>query len=98
MRNQQNKTTNRSTRRSSSMKTQKCTSQKTNNMKCSTEKWLKSNQSRQKTVVLTLQRTTEGYSIENATILRRVNQHRTIPVNADIRAITNDLTTKGFKI
>lgn len=102
MRKQQNKTTKttKSTRKPTPSKasTAKCHNQTKATPKCSTEKWLSSNQSRQKTVVLTLQRTNEGYAIENATILRRVNQHRTIPVNADIRAITNDLTKKGFKI
>jgi hypothetical protein len=86
-------------RRTCKSKTSACSEQGKNTpTNCSTEKWLNTNQSRKKTVVLTLQRTNEGYAIENATILRKVNQHRTIPVSADIRAITNDLTRKGFKI
>jgi len=83
MRNQKTKTT------------KQCTP-KVNLGKCSTEKWLSSNRTRAKTVVLTLQRTTEGYAIENATILRRVNQHHSVSIPADIRAITNDFTKKGL--
>jgi hypothetical protein len=79
----QNKTTSRNTT-------------KRNLGKCSTEKWLKSNRTTPKTVQLTLQRTSEGYTIENATILRKVNQYRAVSVPADIRAIINDLNKKGL--
>ena len=64
--------------------------------KCSTQKWLSSSGTKAKTVVLTLQRTKNGYAIENATILRKINQHRAVSVPADIRVITNDFNEKGL--
>jgi hypothetical protein len=63
--------------------------------KCSTETWLASNNTRPKTIVLTLQRGKKGYTVENATILKRVNQYGAVPVEANVRAITNDLNKKG---
>lgn len=65
--------------------------------KCPTELWLNSNRTRPKTVHLTLQRTPEGYTIENATIMRKLNQHRAVSVPADIRAIIKDLNNKGLR-
>lgn len=65
---------------------------------CSTETWLSSNLTRPKTVVLTLERTQNGYTVQNATILKRVNQYGAIPVEANVRAITKDINQKGVKI
>ena len=65
---------------------------------CSTQKWLSSSRTRPKTVVLTLQRTQHGYVMQDAAILNRVNQHGVVAVSADIRAITEDLNTKGISI
>ena len=62
---------------------------------CSTETWLSSNLTRPKTVVLTLERTQNGYTVQNATILKRINQYGAIPVDANVRAITKDLNQKG---
>lgn len=86
MRKQNKKTTAKTTRNTI----------KSNLGKCSTEKWLSSNRATPKTVHLTLQRTSQGYTIENATILRKVNQHRAVSVPADIRAIIKDLNKKGL--
>jgi len=82
--------------RKQTTKTAKQCITRTNLSKCSTQKWLKSNQTRAKTVVLTLQRTKNGYAIENASILRKLNQHRAVSVPADISVITNDLNEKGL--
>jgi hypothetical protein len=65
---------------------------------CSTETWLSSNLTRPKTVVLTLERTQSGYTVQNATILKRVNQYGAIPVDANVRAITKDLNQKGVSL
>jgi hypothetical protein len=65
-------------------------------VKSSTEKWLASNGSTPKTVHLTLQRTAQGYTIENASFLRKINQHRAVSVPADIRAIIKDLNKRGL--
>jgi hypothetical protein len=65
---------------------------------CSTETWLSSNLTRPKTVVLTLERTKSGYTIQNATILKRVNQYNAIPVEANVRAMTKDLNQKGVTL
>jgi len=73
-----------------------CNKSKTNLVKCSTEKWLASNRATPKTVHLTLQRTSQGYTIENASFLRKINQHRAVSVPADIRAIIKDLNKKGL--
>jgi hypothetical protein len=83
----QNKTTTKTTRNTT----------KSNLGKCSTEKWLASNRSTSpKTVHLTLQRTSQGYTIKDASILRKVNQHRAVSVPADIMAIIKDLNKKGL--
>lgn len=63
---------------------------------CSTETWLASNKTRPKTMLLTVHRTTNGYTVENATILKRVNQHGAISIDANVRAITKDLNKKGL--
>lgn len=65
---------------------------------CSTETWLSSNLTRPKTVVLTLERTKSGYTIQNATILKRINQYGAIPVEANVRAMTKDLNQKGVTL
>lgn len=65
---------------------------------CSTETWLSSNLTRPKTVVLTLERTKNGYTVQNATILKRVNQYNAIPVEANVRAITKDINQKGVTL
>ena len=46
----------------------------------SADTWFKSNKTRPKTVVLTLQRTSSGYTVEQATILNRTNQYGIRPV------------------
>jgi hypothetical protein len=65
---------------------------------CSTETWLSSTATRPKTVVLTLERTKNGYTVQNATILKRVNQYNAIPVEANVRAITKDINQKGVTL
>jgi hypothetical protein len=65
---------------------------------CSTETWLSSNLTRPKTVVLTLERTKSGYTIQNATILKRINQYGAVPVEANVRAMTKDLNQKGVTL
>jgi hypothetical protein len=66
---------------------------------CTTQKWLSSNRTRPKTVVLTLNRTTNGaYTIEEAFIMKRVNQYGATPIIADVRAITEDLNRRGVAV
>jgi hypothetical protein len=65
---------------------------------CSTETWLASNATRPKTVVLTLERTKNGYTVQNATIMKRVNQYNAIPVEANVLAITKDLSKRGVTV
>lgn len=65
---------------------------------CSTETWLSSNATRPKTVVLTLERTKNGYTVQNATIMKRVNQYNAIPVEANVLAITKDLSKRGVTV
>lgn len=58
--------------------------------------WLSSNNTRPKKVVLTLQRTTEGYTVEHATILNRTNQYSVNPVSVPARALVEDIQNRGF--
>lgn len=66
---------------------------------CPTRKWLSSNRTRPKTVVLTLNRDANGgYLLQEATILKRVNQYGVVPIRADVRAITKDLNQRGVEV
>lgn len=83
------------------MRKTKTTTQRTQRAclgECSTETWLSSNLTRPKTVVLTLERTKSGYTIQNATILKRINQYGAVPVEANVRAMTKDLNQKGVTL
>jgi hypothetical protein len=51
---------------------------------------------RPKTMVLTVERTANGYTLQEATILNKINQYTARPVSVDIRSITEDLNKKGF--
>lgn len=62
----------------------------------STKTWVNSTRTRPKTVVLTLERTQSGYTVQEATIMNRINQYGTVAVAADVRAITQDINTKGL--
>lgn len=76
-------------------KTKTAKSRKTSKVSCGSPKWFKSNRTRPKTVVLTLERTTTGYTIQGATILNPINQYAAVPVSVDARTITQDITTRG---
>jgi len=62
----------------------------------STKTWVNSTRTRPKTVLLTLERTQSGYTVQEATIMNRVNQYGIVPVAADVRTITQDINTKGL--
>jgi hypothetical protein len=64
----------------------------------STKKWLTSRTKQPQTIFLTLHRGKDGYTIEEATILKRVNQHGAVPVQANVRAITEDLSKRGVTV
>jgi hypothetical protein len=83
-----NKTTNRS--RQARRANRRCLGS------VSTKTWVDSTRTRPKTVVLTLERTQSGYTVQEATILNRINQYGVVPVAADVRAITKDINTKGL--
>lgn len=66
---------------------------------CPTSTWLSSTRTRPKTVVLTLSRDANGgYLLEEATILKRVNQYGIVPIRADVRAINKDLNQRGVEV
>ena len=66
---------------------------------CTTKAWLESNRTRPKTVMLTLHRNSSGaYTLEEATILKPVNQYGVIPVAADVRAIKRDINRRGLVV
>lgn len=51
---------------------------------------------RPKTMVLTVERTANGYTLQEATLLNKINQYSARPVSVDIRTITADINKKGF--
>lgn len=51
---------------------------------------------RPKTVVLTVERSANGYTIQEATLLNKINQYSSRAVSIDIRSITSDINKKGF--
>lgn len=62
----------------------------------SIQAWISSKRTRPKTVFLTLQRTQDGYTVEEATIMNRTNQYGVRPVTVDVRAIVSDIKQKGL--
>ena len=58
--------------------------------------WMKSNTSRPKTLILQVQRTTNGYSIKEATVLSPINQHASRQVPVSVRAVTEDINRRGI--
>jgi len=83
------------TRSSSTKKTTTGTPTKTTEATTSCS-WLKSNTSRPKTLFVQMQRTSNGYTIKEATVLSPVNQHssRRVPVN--VREVTEDINRRGI--
>ena len=72
----------------------KTTSRKTEvNSSCS---WLKSNTSRPKTLIVQMQRTSDGYTIKEATVLSPINQHAAKQVPVNVRAVTEDINRRGI--
>ena len=60
--------------------------------------WLKSNTSRPKTLIVQMQRTANGYTIKEATMLSPVNQHASKQVPVSVRAVTEDINRRGITI
>ena len=58
--------------------------------------WMKTNTSRPKTLILQVQRTTNGYSIKEATVLSPVNQHASRQIPVSVRAVTEDINRRGI--
>lgn len=92
MRKQQTKQNRTRCARSSKKNTTECATTTT------TKKWLSARTKQPQTIFLTLHRGKDGYTIEEATILKRVNQHGAVPVQANVRAITEDLSKRGVTI
>jgi hypothetical protein len=92
MRKQQQQTKQKRAHRSSKKTTAECAT--TSN----TKKWLTARTAKPQTIFLTLHRGKDGYTIEEATILKRVNQHGAVPMQANVRAITEDLSKRGVTI
>jgi hypothetical protein len=65
------------------------------NASCS---WLKSNTSRPKTLFVQMQRTANGYTIKEATVLSPINQHASKRVPVSVRAVTEDINRRGIII
>lgn len=84
----------RKSRTNSSVSKSNRTKKTQTNMTCSS--WLKQNTTRPKTVIVELQRNSNGYSIKDAVVLNPINQHasRRVPVNT--RALTEDINRRGI--
>lgn len=65
--------------------------------KCSTEKWFRAKHTRPKTLVVTLQRTNAGYTVEEAVVLSQKNQHSCQDIPADVRELVRDINRRGLK-
>jgi hypothetical protein len=60
--------------------------------------WFKTENARPKTIVATLERTTDGYRVIESQVLVDINQHRTDVIRADARAFTRDLNQRGVYV
>lgn len=60
--------------------------------------WLKNNTSRPKTLIVQMQRTANGYTIKEATVLSPINQHASKQVPVSVRAVTEDINRRGITI
>ena len=60
--------------------------------------WMKSNTSRPKTLIVQMQRTANGYTIKEATVLSPINQHASKQVPVNVRAVTEDINRRGIII
>lgn len=89
-----NKTTNQNNRTSS--KSSGTKTKTTNRTTKSSTKTFSFRNTRPKTMVLTVERTANGYTLQEATILNKINQYTARPVSVDVRSITEDLNKKGF--
>ena len=60
--------------------------------------FLTSKSTRPKTLIVHMQRTTNGYTIKEATGVSRINQHATKQVPVSVRAVTEDINLRGISI
>jgi hypothetical protein len=60
--------------------------------------WMKSNTSRPKTLIVQMQRTANGYTIKEATVLSPIKQHASKQVPVNVRAVTEDINRRGIII
>jgi len=94
------KTTKTSRNRTAPIKaanaTKKATSIKTQKSTVAAPAWLNSNTSRPKTLIVQMQRTANGYTIKEATVLSPINQHASRSVSVSVRAVTEDINRRGI--
>jgi hypothetical protein len=86
------------TRVASSKKTTATCSSKNTEATTASCSWMKSNTSRPKTLIVQMQRTANGYTIKEATVLSPVNQHASKQVPVNVRAVTEDINRRGIII
>jgi len=100
MQTKQTKQTSRSRQarrvNSKATSTKKTTTARRRTLEGSIQSWISSKKTRPKTVFLTLQRTQDGYTVEEATIMNRTNQYGVRPITVDVRAIVSDINQKGL--
>lgn len=93
------KTTKTSKNRTAPIKAAKATKKATSTKTKSTvaaPAWLNSNTSRPKTLIVQMQRTANGYTIKEATVLSPINQHASRSVSVPVRAVTEDINRRGI--
>lgn len=88
---------NTNTTKKSTTRTTRASAATRQNMDTNIQAWLDSNKTRPKTVVLTLNRTNSGYTIQEAVILNRTNQHVVEPVLVSSTAIATDINRRGIR-
>ena len=91
-----NKTTNKNKHMSSKACGTAKTTKATKNVATTCAKAYAFRNTRPKTMVLTVERTANGYTLQEATVLNKITQYTARPVSVDIRSITEDLNKKGF--
>ena len=62
---------------------------------CSTASWFRAKHTRPKTLIVTLERTKTGYTVQDAVVMKYLNQHGVDAVPADARELVRDINRLG---
>lgn len=62
---------------------------------CSTANWFRAKHTRPKTLIVTLERTKNGYTVQDAVVMKYLNQHGVDAIQADARELVRDINRLG---